>query len=134
MIGGTVAAQYPDRIGAAVLMNATASPAGWRHRIEFPLLAQLGRMLGGIRGPLTERVIDAFVGPTTRRARPQVVQKSREALTRGAERSPYWDVHSIVHPHTEHLSLVVKIRPHVPGVASAAGPVFPLAASSATQD
>ncbi|HEY9545285.1 MAG TPA: alpha/beta fold hydrolase, partial [Solimonas sp.] len=63
MIGGTVAAQYPDRIGAAVLMNATASPAGWRHRIEFPLLAHLGRMLGGIRGPLTERVIDAFVGP-----------------------------------------------------------------------
>ena len=32
MIGGTFAATYPERIGNAVLMNCTASPAGVRQK------------------------------------------------------------------------------------------------------
>src|SRR5438309_1819931 len=35
MIGGTFAARYPDRARASVLMNATASPAGLRQKVEF---------------------------------------------------------------------------------------------------
>jgi 3-oxoadipate enol-lactonase len=34
MIGGTFAALHPDRIGIAVLMNATASPSGLRQKPE----------------------------------------------------------------------------------------------------
>jgi 3-oxoadipate enol-lactonase len=34
MIGGTFAATYPERIGSAVLMNCTASPAGTRQKIS----------------------------------------------------------------------------------------------------
>ena len=49
MIGGTFAAMYPTRVEAAVLMNCTASPAGLRHRLEFPLLAVVIRLLAGFR-------------------------------------------------------------------------------------
>src|SRR3546814_13951786 len=68
------------------------------------------RMLGGIRGPLTERVIDAFVGPTTRRERPQVVQTIREALTRVDTRSTYWAVNSIVPRRPDQRAQFAKIR------------------------
>ena len=42
MIGGTFAATYPDRIGSAVLMNCTASPAGTRQKIEYGFLLRDG--------------------------------------------------------------------------------------------
>jgi len=48
MIGGTFAALYPDRVGISVLMNATASPAGLRQRVEYPLLARSAQLLRGI--------------------------------------------------------------------------------------
>jgi pimeloyl-ACP methyl ester carboxylesterase len=38
MIGATFAANFPDRIGRAVLMNCTASPAGARQKLENPPL------------------------------------------------------------------------------------------------
>src|SRR3546814_10441025 len=83
------------------------------------------RMLGGIRGPLTERVIDAFVGPTTRRERPQVVQTIREALTRVDTRSTYWAVNSIVPRRPDQRALFAKIRTPVLVVAGAEDRVFP---------
>ena len=65
MIGGTFAATYPDRIGSAVLMNCTASPAGTRQKIEYGLLLRMAKLIGGIRPPLTRSVLKAFLGPTT---------------------------------------------------------------------
>nr|WP_225578927.1 alpha/beta fold hydrolase [Pseudomonas sp. PDM14] len=67
MIGATFAARYPGRLGVAVLMNATASPAGWKHRLEFPLLAVLARLLG-LDGVLKRLVVGNFVGPDQRSA------------------------------------------------------------------
>src|SRR3546814_16841893 len=79
------------------------------------------RMLGGIRGPLTERVIDAFVGPTTRRERPQAVQTIREALTRVDTRSTYCAVNSTVPRRPGQRAMVSQIRTPVLGVAGHIG-------------
>src|SRR3546814_12691526 len=75
----------------------------------------------------TERVIDAFVGPTTRRERPQVVQTIREALTRVDTRSTYWAVNSIVPRRPDQRALFAKIRTPVLVVAGAEDRVFPVA-------
>ncbi|HET8881172.1 MAG TPA: alpha/beta hydrolase [Solimonas sp.] len=125
MIGGTFAAQHHDRVGVAVLMNATASPAGLRHRIEFPLLARTARLLGGIRAPLTERVIDAFVGPTTRRSRPRVVDVIRASLRRVDTASAYWAVNSVVPRRPDQRALFATIRTPVLVIAGIEDRVFP---------
>src|ERR1700709_800276 len=66
MIGGTFAATHPDRVLPSVLMNGTATRAGWPQRVQYALLTAAARPLGGIRPPLTGRALDAFLGPTTR--------------------------------------------------------------------
>lgn len=43
MVGATFAARHGDRLGAAVLMNATGSAAGRRQRLEFGAMLGLGR-------------------------------------------------------------------------------------------
>jgi 3-oxoadipate enol-lactonase len=125
MIGGTFAATYPQRLGVAVLMNATASPAGWRHRLEFPALARVMRLLGGIRGPLVERVVDAFVGPTTRRSRPQVVDFIRASLRRVNVASAHWAVTSVVPRRPDQRALFATIRRPTLVVAGVEDRVFP---------
>ncbi len=62
MIGGTFAATHPDRVGRAVLMNATASPAGTRQKLEYGALLRMAKLIGGIRPPLTRSVLKAFLG------------------------------------------------------------------------
>jgi 3-oxoadipate enol-lactonase len=110
MMGGTFAARYPQRVGQSVLMNCTASPAGLRHRIEFPLLSRLVRLLGGVRGPIVKSVITAFVGPTTLRERPQVVRTIREALRRIDVDSVGWAVNSVVPARPDQHALMAAIR------------------------
>ncbi len=101
MIGGTLAARHAERIGVAVLMNATASGAGLRHRVEFPIRAAITRLLGGIRPPLTARVIDAFVsahdgaGHSRRALRAAVrYRASGRARMRGARQADDRSLHS----------------------------------------
>src|SRR5712675_1426944 len=43
MMGGVFVALYPSRTRAAVLMNCTASVAGWRQKIEFLLMTSILR-------------------------------------------------------------------------------------------
>src|SRR5277367_3863371 len=74
MIGATFAAAYPERIGRAVLMNCTAGRAGVRQKVQFAILLALAKWTGGM-GPLLNRpVLKAFLGPTTFRQRPEVVE------------------------------------------------------------
>src|SRR5690242_5432280 len=80
MIGGTFAATHPDRIGSAVLMNCTASPARFPQKVEYGLMLQMGRLLGGVRPPLTRPVLKNFLGPTTFRTRPDVVAFVRDTV------------------------------------------------------
>src|SRR3954453_15492566 len=96
MIGGTFAALYPERTGIAVLMNATASPAGRRQRFEYGVLTRSARLLGGIRGPLTGPVRDAFLRPTAKREKPEVVAKVNESARKVDIRSGRYAVTSVV--------------------------------------
>lgn len=110
MIGGTFAAMHPDRLGAAVLMNCTASPAGWRHRIEFPLLARVIRLLGGFRGSMTSVATRAFVGPTTERERPDVITHIHQSLKACDVESVAWAVESVVPSRPDQREVFAAIR------------------------
>lgn len=110
MIGGTFAAMHPDRVGAAVLMNCTASPAGWRHRIEFPLLARVIRLLGGFRGSMISVATRAFVGPTTERERPDVITHIHQSLKACDVESVAWAVESVVPRRPDQRDIFAAIR------------------------
>jgi 3-oxoadipate enol-lactonase len=134
MIGATFAAHHPDRIGHAVLMNCTASKAGVRQRLEFGALLQMARLLGGIRGPLIRSAVDAFLGPTTRRDRPEVVAAVRSAL-RGVDiDSAAWAVRSVVPDRPDQRALLADIRTPVLVVAGAEDATFPVSETRVMAD
>ncbi|TWD79142.1 pimeloyl-ACP methyl ester carboxylesterase [Kribbella amoyensis] len=127
MIGGTFAARYPDRVGAAVLMNATASPAGRRQRAEYAALTGAARVLGGVRGPLVRPVIDAFLGPTARRDKPEVVAAVNESVRRVAIASGRHAVTSVVPRRPDQRALFGRITAPVLVVAGAEDATFGVA-------
>jgi 3-oxoadipate enol-lactonase len=126
MTGGTVAARHPDRILGAVLLNGTASTAPRRQRIEYAALITAARMLRGIRGPLLGPVRDAFLGPTTRRDRPEVVRTVREVARRNDVRSAAYAVRSVVSLRPDQRELFGTIRVPVLVVAGREDATFPL--------
>jgi 3-oxoadipate enol-lactonase len=126
MIGGTFAASYPDRIGSAVLMNCTASPAATRQKIEYGFLLQVARLLGGIRPPLTRSVLKAFLGPTTFRERPDVVAFVRDTVQRVDVRSGGWAVRSVVPARPDQRELLSRVTTPVLVVAGVEDATFPL--------
>jgi 3-oxoadipate enol-lactonase len=126
MIGGTFAATYPDRIGSAVLMNCTASPAGTRQKIEYGFLLRVAGLLGGIRPPLTRSVLKAFLGPTTFRTRPDVVAFVRESVQRVDLKSGGWAVRSVVPRRPDQRALLAKVKTPVLVVAGVEDATFPV--------
>jgi 3-oxoadipate enol-lactonase len=126
MIGGTFAATYPDRIGSAVLMNCTASPAGARQKIEYGLLLRMAELLGGIRPPLTRSVLKAFLGPTTFTTRPDVVAFVRDTVQRVDVRSGGWAVRSVVPARPDQRALLSRVKTPVLVVAGVEDATFPL--------
>ncbi|MGH3955603.1 MAG: alpha/beta fold hydrolase [Mycobacterium sp.] len=127
MIGGTFAALYPHRVGASVLMNATASRANARQTVEFRLLTEIVRILGRFREPLTTRAVKAFVGPTIMRERPQVEQTIRAQLRELNVDSVYWAVNSVVPARPDQRELLGRITTPVLVVAGREDPTFPVA-------
>jgi len=134
MIGGTFAATYPDRIGSAVLMNCTASPAGTQQKIEYGFLLRVAGLLGGIRPPLTRSVLKAFLGPTTFRTRPDVVSFVRESVQRVDIRSGAWAVRSVVPRRPDQRALMSKVRTPVLVVAGVEDATFPVPETMAMAD
>lgn len=134
MIGGTFAASYPDRIGRAVLMNCTASAAGMRQKVEYGLLLQMARALGGIRGPLTRSVLSAFLGPTTFRTRPEVVAFVRDATHRVDVDSAAWAVKSVVPRRPDQRALLARVSAPVLVVAGDEDATFPIEETIAMAD
>ncbi|WP_329003027.1 alpha/beta hydrolase [Kribbella sp. NBC_00709] len=134
MIGGTFAARYPDRIGIAVLMNATASPAGRRQRFEYGLLTRSAQLLGGIRGPLTGPVRDAFLGPTAKREKPAVVATVNDLARRVNITSGRHAVTSVVPRRPDQRTLFGTIRTPVLVVAGAEDQTFPVAETEEMAD
>jgi 3-oxoadipate enol-lactonase len=126
MIGGTFAATYPDRIGSAVLMNCTASPAGTRQKVEYGLLLRMAGLMGGIRPPLTRSVLKAFLGPTTLRTRPDVVTFVRDSVQRVDVRSARWAVRSVVPRRPDQRTLLSRVTTPVLVVAGAEDATFPV--------
>jgi 3-oxoadipate enol-lactonase len=126
MIGGTFAATHPDRIGSAVLMNCTASPAGLRQKIEYGLLLRMAKLFGGVRPPLTRSVLKAFLGPTTFSTRPDVVAFVRDTVQAVDFDSGSWAVKSVVPGRPDQRSLFAKISTPVLVVAGVEDATFPL--------
>lgn len=126
MIGGTFAARYPSRVLSAVLMNCTASPAGRRQRLEYGLLKRLSGVLG-MRGPLVRVAVDAFVGPTTRGSRPDVVATIEQAVRRADVRSSGWAVTSVLLRRPDQVDLLARVTAPVLVVAGAEDTTFPVA-------
>jgi 3-oxoadipate enol-lactonase len=115
-------------------MNGTATRAGWSQRVQYALLTAAARPLGGIRPPLTGRALDAFVGPTTKRERPEVVATVTEALRRAEVRSVSWAVKSVVPRRPDQRELFASIRVPVLVVAGAEDATFPVAEARTMAD
>ena len=126
MIGGTFAATYPNRIGNAVLMNCTASPASARQKFEYAALLRLAKLLGGVRPPLTRSVLKAFLGPTTFTTRPDVVASVRKTVEAVDIGSAAWAVRSVVPARPDQRSLFANISTPVLVVAGTEDATFPL--------
>ncbi|MET7277340.1 alpha/beta hydrolase [Kribbella sp. NPDC005582] len=134
MIGGTFAALHPDRIGVAVLMNATASPSSARQRLEYGALTATARLLGGIRGPLVGPVVDAFLGPTAKREKPEVVATVKQLAQRVNVRSGMHAVTSVVPRRPDQRALFGRIRTPVLVVAGAEDATFGVAETEVMAD
>lgn len=131
MIGGTFAACYPDRLYRAVLMNCTASKAGVAQRVQYGAMLSLARMLGGIRGPLTRSSVRAFLGPTTLRTRPGVVETVRANVVAMDTDSARWAVRSVVSARPDQHALLGRVMAPVLVVAGAEDATFPVAETRA---
>ncbi|ONI71605.1 alpha/beta hydrolase [Kribbella sp. ALI-6-A] len=134
MIGGTFAALHPDRIDRAVLMNATASPAGLRHKAEYSVLVTAARLLGGMRGPLVDPVRDAFLGPTSRRDRPEVVAFVNDLARRAEVGSVRHAVTSVVPRRPDQRELFGAIKAPVLVVAGREDATFAVAETRVMAD
>ena len=134
MIGGTFAANHPDRIARAVLMNCTASAAGTWQRVEYGALLAVARAVGGIRPPLTRSVLKAFLGPTTFRTRPDVVTRVRDAVQSVDVASSAWAVRSVVPRRPDQRALLASVSAPVLVVAGAEDATFPNAETKAMAD
>jgi pimeloyl-ACP methyl ester carboxylesterase len=131
MIGGTFAARQPQRIGAAVLMNCTASPCSLRQKLEYLLLTRLLWTLDRVPAFLTGKVVAAFIGPSTRRERPQVEQAIRATVARVRARSVFWAIRSVVPSRPDQHALMATITTPVLVVAGEEDQTFPVAETRA---
>lgn len=134
MIGGTFAARFPDRVGSAVLMNCTASAARTYQKLEYGALLQTARLLGGIKPPLTRSVLKAFLGPTTFRTRPDVVEFVRRSVQCVDIASSTWAVRSVVPRRPDQHALLRDVRTPVLVVAGVEDATFPNAETKAMAD
>lgn len=134
MIGATFAAQHPVRLDRAVLMNCTASTAGFAQKVQYAAMLRLASVLGGVRPPLTRSVIRRFVGPTTLRTRPHVVETIRASLRLVDLDSASWAVRSVVPARPDQHALLGRISAPVLVVAGVEDATFPVAETRAMAD
>jgi 3-oxoadipate enol-lactonase len=134
MIGATFAADHPDRVDRAVLMNCTASKAGLTQRMKYAAMLRMATILGGMRAPLTRSALRAFLGPTTLRTRPDVVETVRASLRAVDIGSARWAVRSVVPARPDQHALLRRITAPVLVVAGAEDATFPVAETMAMAD
>ncbi|WP_432206443.1 alpha/beta fold hydrolase [Mycobacterium paraffinicum] len=131
MIGATFAARHPDRLDRAVLMNCTASKAGVLQKVKYAAMLRTAAALGGLRPPLTRSALRAFLGPTSLRTRPDVVETVRASLRAVNIDSARWAVRSVVPARPDQHALLHTISAPVLVVAGAEDATFPVAETRA---
>ena len=134
MIGGTFAAQHPDRLGRAVLIKRTPSASGTWQNLEYSALHAAARAIGGIKPPLTRSVLKAILGPTTMRTRPDVVATVRAAVQSVDVTSSAWAVRSVVPRRPDQRALLGAVTAPVLVVAGAEDATFSNAETKAMAD
>ena len=131
MIGGTFAARHPDRIGAAVLMNGTGSPAGLRQKLEYFALVSLLRLRGKVPRAFYPRAVGAFLGPTAEREQPALADYIARGLSRLDAASVANAIESVVPRRPSQAALFASIRTPVCIVAGEEDRTFPVAETRA---
>ena len=131
MMGGVFVALYPSRARAAVLMNCTASVAGWRQKMEFLLMTSMLRRRRTVPKSIVSRAVKAFAGATSERTRPEVVEFIRSTVAAARADSVCWAIDSIVPYRAEHRALLGAIRKPVLVVAGEEDRTFPVAETRA---
>jgi 3-oxoadipate enol-lactonase len=131
MMGGVFVALYPSRARAAVLMNCTASVAGWRQKMEFLLMTSMLRRRRTVPKSIVSRAVKAFAGATSERTKPEVVEYIRSTVAAARADSVCWAVDSIVPYRAEHRALLAAIRKPVLVVAGEEDRTFPVAETRA---
>ncbi|OBI80781.1 alpha/beta fold hydrolase [Mycobacterium sp. 1245805.9] len=134
MIGATFAARHPERLDRAVLMNCTASKAGVVQRVRFAAMLRIATALGGIRPPLTRPAVRGFLGPTSLRGRPEVVETVLANLRAVDVDSVRWAVRSVVPDRPDQHALLARVAAPVLVVAGAEDATFPVAETRAMAD
>ncbi len=125
MIGGTIAATFPERVGCAVLLNGTASEGPAWDRRQLALAARMTRLAGR---PLFVRstVVPRFLGATTRRQRPDLVDGLVAMIRRNNARSASFAVESIVVRRPDQHALFGRISTPTLVVAGREDASFPV--------
>ncbi|MGX9671328.1 alpha/beta fold hydrolase [Mycobacterium sp. HM-7] len=126
MVGGTISAMFPDRVGRAVLLNGTASEGPRWDRLQLALAAWMTRLAGR---PLFVRstVVPRFLGRTTRRQRPDLVDGLVAMIRRNNARSASFAVESIVVRRPDQHALFGRIVAPTLVVAGSEDASFPVA-------
>ena len=117
MIGITFAAAHPDRINRAVLMNCTAAAAKSDQKLQYNSMVGQARAMGRIRPPVTQSLIAAFLGLTTRSMRPEVVAQVRRSIEGVDVASAAWAMESVMRDRPDQRSLLRQVKSHVLVVA-----------------
>jgi 3-oxoadipate enol-lactonase len=134
MMGGVFAALYPSRTRAAILMNCTASVAGWRQKTEFLMMTSILRRRRTVPTLVVNRAVKAFAGATTERTKPEVVEYIRSTVGAARADSVCWAIDSVVPRRVEHRALLSAIHKPVLVVAGEEDRTFPVAETRAMAD
>ena len=119
MIGATITATYPDRVGCAVLMNGTASSAPRGQRLQILAQKRLSVLIEHlpssferrlIRPAVEHSVIKLFLGPTARREQPELVARVRELARSHDTRSVGFAAESVVVRRPDQHQLLSTIK------------------------
>jgi 3-oxoadipate enol-lactonase len=136
MIGATIAATYPDRVGCAVLMNGTASEAPRRQRLMIVAQSRLGRLVERLPALVERRVakpllmrsvIGLFLGPTSRREQPDLVDSIMTLADSQNVRSVGFAAESVVARRPDQHQLLSAIDRPVLVLAGDEDATFPVA-------
>ncbi|MGH1471217.1 MAG: alpha/beta fold hydrolase [Cellvibrionaceae bacterium] len=109
MMGGVFAALYPSKLKAAVLMNCTASEASDLQKEEYAKTLSVIRSLEVFPEGLIGYSVKAFVGKTTEKTKPEVVEFISAMLKKVNPQSVSWAIESVVPLRKNQLSLLNTI-------------------------